>query len=94
MEQQAKISAKKQISQNRPRPHNYPQAVYKTFITGRHTGVQLNTNSTPGISRRWSERNLSPEILNIDNQASKKLNIENGSEALNIEKTVTEDVSK
>ena len=78
------------ISQNRASPHNYPQAVHKTFITG----AQLNTNSTPGFSRRWSKRNLSPEILNIDNQASKKLNIENESEALNIEKTVTEDVSK
>ena len=94
VEQLAKIAAKKQISQNRPRPHNYPQAVHKSFITGRHTGAQLNNNATPGISRRWSERNLSPEILNFDNQASKKLNIENESEALNIEKTVTEDVSK
>ena len=57
-------------------------------------GAQPNTNSTPGISRRWSERILSPEILNLDNQASKKINIENESEALNEEKTVTEDADK
>ena len=86
VEQLAKIAAKKQISQNRPRPHNYPQAVHKTFLTGGHTGAQLNTNSTPGISRRWSERNSSQEILDLDNQATKKLNIENESEALNIKK--------
>ena len=94
VEQLAKIAAKKEISLKRPRPHNYPQAVHKTFITVCHTGAQLNTKSTPGISRRWSERILSPEILTLDNQASKKLNIENESEALNIEKTVTEDANK
>ena len=94
MEQLAKIAAKKQISQNRPRPQNYPQAIYKTFFTGRHTGAQLNTNSTPGNSRRWSERNLLQELLNLDNQASKKTNIEIESEAVNIEKTVTEDANK
>ena len=49
-------------------------------------GAHLNTNSTPGISRRWSERNLSPETLNFVNQASKKLNTEEESEALNVEK--------
>ena len=73
VQQLAKIAAKKQISQNRPRPHNYPQAVHKTFITGRHTGAQLNTNSTTGISRRWSEMNLMPEILNIDNQGLEEI---------------------
>ena len=94
VEQLAKIAAKKQISQNLPRPHSYPQAVHKTFITGRHTGAQLNTNSTTGTSRRWSERNFLPKILNLDNQVSKKLNIENESEALIIEKRVTEDANK
>ena len=47
------LAAKKQISKNRPRPHNYPRAVHKTFVTGRHTGAQLNINSTPDISSIW-----------------------------------------
>ena len=37
---------------------------------------------------------LLPKILNLDNQATKKLNFENESEALNIEETVTEDGNK
>ena len=57
-------------------------------------GAQLKTNSTPGISRRWSERNVSPEIMNFDNQASKKWNNEKKSEPLDVEKTVTEHGSK
>ena len=57
-------------------------------------GAQLNTNSPPGFSRRYSERNLSPEILNFYNQASNKLNIEKESESLIIEKTVTENANK
>ena len=88
VEQLANFAAKKQIS------HNYPQAVHKIFNTARHMGAQLNTKSTPGISR-CSERYLSPETLIFVNQASKKWNTKNESGALNVQKkTETENANK
>ena len=83
MQQLAKFAAKKHIS------HNYPQAVHKTFKTGRHIRTQLNTKSTTGISRRCSERFLSPELLSFVNQASKKWNTKNESGLLNVQKQKT-----